>query len=239
MEQVRYVANSENYSKIPGQPIAYWVSETFSSLFDGDSISGYGASRQGLITGNNERFLRMWFETSSDKMSIFSGKKWFPYNKGGLYRKWFGNNELVVNWENDGYEIKNYKDSSGKLLSRPQNLQYFFRLSITWTALTSGIFNARYSSNNFIFDAKGSSFFAEDEKKLEHILGFLNSKVANYILKVISPTLDYNAGVIAKLPYKNENDVDVQTFVESSINCAKSDWDSFETSWDFKKHPLI
>lgn len=238
---VRYTVQSDRYSHIPGQPIAYWVSNSFANLFKEKAISSYGDSRQGLITGDNERFLKMWFEPNATKISLFVGNKWFPYNKGGLYRKWYGNNDLVVNWQNDGFEIKNHKDKQGKLLSRPQNLQYYFRQSITWTALTSGLFNARYSSDGFIFDAKGSSFFVHQTTKYYSMIAYFNSKVTNYILKVIAPTLDYNAGVVAKLPYidaKESSEV-IDEYAKSAISDAKKDWDSFETSWDFKKHPLI
>lgn len=238
---VRYIIQPNRYTNIPGQPIAYWVSESFANLFNAKAISNFGDSKQGLITGDNEMFLKMWFEPNAIKVSIFSGDKWFPYNKGGPYRKWYGNNELVVNWQNDGYEIKNHKDKQGKLLSRPQNLQYYFRQSITWTALTSGLFNARYSPDGFMFDAKGSSFFTYQTTKYYAMIAYFNSKVANYVLGVIAPTLDYNAGVVAKLPYMDdaESNETIVEYAVAAIADAKKDWDSYETSWDFKKHPLI
>ena len=237
---VRYTVQSDRYSHIPGQPIAYWVSNSFANLFKEKAISSYGDSRQGLITGDNERFLKMWFEPNATKISLFLGNKWFPYNKGGLYRKWYGNNDLVVNWQNDGFEIKNHKDKQGKLLSRPQNLQYYFRQSITWTALTSGLFNARYSSDGFIFDAKGSmAFTSGNGTNLFFVIALLNSVVAMDYLDVLAPTMDFNIVALKALPII-ERDVDVVNTVASSCtNISKIDWDSYETSWDFKRHPLI
>lgn len=237
--KIMYISQAENFFKIPGSPIAYWVSDAFLAVFmSSKELSQYGDARQGLITGNNDRFLRFWHEVKIKKFSLFGGEKWFPYNKGGEFRKWFGNNTLLVNWKNDGDEIKNYRDEKGKQLSRPQNTQYYGREGITWTALTSGLFNGRYSPISYIFDAKGSSFFTNGED-VWMVLSYLNSKVANYLLSVTSPTLDYNAGVVARLPFKQFKNEQVQLFAKESQKIAKEDWDSFETSWDFKKHPLV
>lgn len=242
--RIVYTASAHNFSKIPGSPIAYWVSHELISLFMKEKfISQFGDARQGLITGDNGRFLRFWYEISLSKFGFVNqmAGKWYPYNKGGSFRRWYGNNDLVVNWENDGYEIKNNKDGNGRLLSRPQNTQYFFKKSITWTALTSGSFNARYSSDGFLFDAKGSSMFVIKDANYKMILAYLNSKVANELLKLLAPTLDYNCGVVAKLPYifDEKKKVDIEKRTDIAVKLAKYDWDSFETSWDFKKHPLI
>lgn len=237
-DSMKYVITSQAMMSIPGSPIAYWVGNGFFKIFkNARLLSDYGDARQGLITGNNERFLRFWHEVVFEKTTIACGGKWSPYDKGGEYRKWFGNNWLLVNWERNGYEIKNYKDFKGKQLSRPQNVQYYGKESITWTALTSGRFNGRYSPQGYLFDAKGSSIFPTKES-IWNILSFLNSCVANYILSVMAPTLDYNAGVIARLPYKDGNNYTGGIAVICK-NIAKLDWDSFEISWDFKKHPLI
>ncbi len=236
---IMYTVDAQNFQKVPGNPIAYWVGQVLFNVFaDSASLSSVGDSRQGLITGNNDRFLRCWYEIDLCKISCFNGSEWFPYNKGGEFRKWFGNNILVVNWKNDGYDIKNYKDEKGKLLSRPQNVQYYGKESITWTALTSGIFNGRYSPEGYMFDAKGSSYFVKTET-VWNILSYLNSCVANYILSVTAPTLDFNAGVVAKLPYKRVEEKQVEELAIKNTNIARVDWDSFETSWNFKKHPLI
>lgn len=240
MEKVVYVADSTNYFLISGYPIAYWIGEKFFQVFsENNLISEQGDARQGLITGDNNRFLRFWYEVPQNEFSVYTGEKWYPYNKGGEFRKWYGNNSLVVNWENDGTEIKNFKDSTGKLLSRPQNLQYYKKQSITWTALTSGPFNARFSPMGFLFDAKGSSFFVKDEALYYEVIAFMNSCVSNKVLSILAPTLDYNAGVVAKIPFKSVQNDRIDNLSINCIDICKKDWDSFETSWDFKKHPLI
>ncbi len=241
---ITYITTAENFEKVPGTPIVYWASSNLTSLFaEEPPISQFGDARQGLITGDNDRFLRFWYEISLSKFATDNHTvgKWYPYNKGGFFRRWYGNNELVVNWEDDGFEIKNHRDENGKLLSRPQNTQYYFKKSITWTALTSGDFNARYSSAGFLFDAKGSSMFVLKDTDYMVILAYLNSKVANELLKLIAPTLDYNCGVVAKLPYLNDEKMraDIEEKTDIAVGLAKNDWDAFETSWEFKKHPLI
>jgi len=232
----RYTAIVDNFTKTPGNVAAYWVGTLLLNTFDNETLSKYADSRQGLITGDNDRFLRFWHEISF--LSI--GKKWFKYNKGGEFRKWYGNRYLVVNWEDDGSEIKNHKDSNERLLSRPQNVQYYFRESVSWTALTTGAFNARYSEEGTIFDAKGSSAFAINHERLIFILGYLNSCVSNEILQIIAPTLDYNCGIIAKMPFILPRYYEpINKLVEDCVSLCRFDWDAFETSWDFKRHPLV
>ncbi|MCI5889565.1 MAG: BREX-1 system adenine-specific DNA-methyltransferase PglX [Lachnospira sp.] len=168
-----------------------------------------------------------------------SGKKWFPYNKGGAFRRWYGNREYVVNWENDGFEIKHFCDEKGKLRSRPQNLQYYFKPSITWSDITSASFSGRYSEKGFIFDIKGSSGFP-DEEILPYVLGFLNSSVSQNCIKILNPTITTQVGDMARIPVIIDSNKrrEVEAKVSSSISISKTEWDSFEISWDFKKHPL-
>lgn len=230
-------ASKENFSKIPGSPIAYWVSEKFIKNFSRDNLGKYGNAKQGLITGDNDRFLRLWHEIN---YHLFS-EKWFPYNKGGEFRRWFGNNEYVVNWENDGFEICNFKDENGKLRSRPQNLQYFFLENISWTKVTMGKFSTRYIPNGFIFSDAGSSYFLTDKKNLLYILAFTNGKVAQAYLTSTNPTMNYGVGQVCCLPMIICRTAlsEINDLVRSNINVSKEDWDSFETSWDFAKHPLL
>ena len=233
----RYAADQSNFSKIPGAPVAYWVSKKFIDNYNEKNIAQYGDAKQGLISGDNDRFLRVWHEVAYNKMNA----KWFPYNKGGEFRRWYGNNDYVINWEDDGFEIKNFKDENGKLRSRPQNLQYFFRKNLSWTKVTMGKFSTRFIPEGFIFSDAGSSFFAFDDLNLMNLIGFTNSVVAQSYLESINPTMNYGVGQVCTVPVKQEmlSDNDITAEVEANIGISKSDWDSFETSWDFKEHPLI
>ncbi|MEG6570191.1 BREX-1 system adenine-specific DNA-methyltransferase PglX [Thermoanaerobacterium thermosaccharolyticum] len=205
---------------------------------------------KGLATADNNRFLRLWHEVDINKIGFGfksryeakkSGLKWFPYNKGGSYRKWYGNNEYVVNWYDDGYEIRNYRDKNGRLLSRPQNMDYYFREGITWSALTSGNLSSRYTEIGYIFDTKGPICFPRNNEDIYLLLGFLNSKLSMEALEILAPTLDFNPGSISKLPIVNKNMITLQIdqLVNQNISISKTDWDSFETSWDFEEHPLL
>lgn len=237
-----YTAKQENFSKIPGAPVAYWVSENYIRAFENPSLGSISLPRQGLITGDNDRFLRYWYEPLSNRVAFFhdESKKWFPINKGGEFRKWYGNRDYVVNWENNGFEIINFKDSKGKLRSRPQNLSYNFKKSISWSLVTSGGFSVRYFDNNFMFNVAGICTFPSDIN-MNYILGLLNTKVVSNITVTINPTINMNAGDIAKVPViidiKKKDKAD--NLVQQNISLSKTDWDSFETSWDFAEHPLV
>jgi hypothetical protein len=199
----RYTTNPLNYSKIPGHCIAYWLSDDAVKLYDkGKLLSTYIDLKQGLITGDNNRFLRFWQECDSNKITtdVDHPKKWFFYHKGGEYRKWYGNINLVVNWENNGNEIINFKDEKGKQKSRPQNIRYYLKEGFTWTALTIADFNVRYMPSGCIFDAKGSSGFIKGNLNIKYFMGLCNSKVAMEFLSFLAPTMDYNAGAVGKLP---------------------------------------
>jgi type II restriction/modification system DNA methylase subunit YeeA len=239
-----YNITRDMFKKIPDMPIAYWIPEKTIDLFVTSPLMSSAADmKQGLITGSNDRFFRFWFEC--EKYSIANcqaeNKRWFFYHKGGEYKKWYGNIFLVVNWENNGSEIINFRDEKGKQRSRPQNIQYYFREGFTWTALTVADFNVRYMPNNAIFDAKGSSGFPKNKDYLHYIMALCNSKVAMEFLSFLAPTMDYSAGSIGKIPFifdfTKENEV--KSIVKRCIDISRADWDSFETSWDFKKHPLI
>ncbi len=247
----RFAQVSANfYSDIPGSPIAYWISETTRDAFLAkDTIGTVAPPKQGLATADNNRFLRLWFELEIQNIGFGmhsceeakkSGLKWFPYNKGGAFRRWYGNRDYVVNWENDGVEIKNFKDENGKVRSRPQNLQYYFKPAITWSDVTSGSFSGRYVEDGFMFDIKGSSGFPRKDI-LPYVLGLLNSKVAQAFIKILNPTMTTQVGDMTRIPvliseeYKNT----VTRLVQECISIATIDWNSFETSYEFKRHPLV
>lgn len=243
-----HIAHQENFSKIPGSPIAYWVSEKMLKAFENKSIGDVAKPRQGLATGENDRFLRQWFEVcnlktcfkaTSTANSLVTNKKWFPYNKGGEFRKWYGNNDFVVNWENDGYLIRNFKNEAGKLRSRPQNTQFYFKESASWSLVSSGTIAFRYKPVGYIFDVAGMSCFSNDN--LKYILGLCNTPIVMKMLEILAPTINYQAGDIANIPViidKTQKEL-IEKIVNQNISISKIDWDSFETSWDFITHPLI
>jgi len=246
----RYTFDQNNFKEIPGSPIAYWASDNLISNFlEGDRLADLITPKQGLATADNNRFLRLWWETDFDQIkfdtksvveSKNSGYKWVPYNKGGKRRQWYGNYDYLVNWENNGEEIRNFTDSNGKLRSRPQNTDYYFKEAVTWPLITSGGFSIRYRSSGSIHDVSGMSAFSIDTEKLLYILGILSTNIADYIFKILNPTINLQVGDFNNFPvvidreYKNE----VIELVKQSIEIAKYDWDSFETSWDFKMNPL-
>lgn len=242
-----YEAEQSNFFKIPGCPIAYWVSEQMQKVFaTSKKMKDIAIPKVGLQTGNNNKFTRLWFEVEINKCSFcvnqnseeYYRRKWFPYNKGGEYRKWYGNYEYVVNWENDGFEIKNYTDEKGKLKSRPQNIEYYFRPSISWSFISSSYFGVRYSPKKAIFDVAGSSVFP-DEKNMMYLTGLLCSKLSTEFMVVQNPTLNFQVGNVANIPVIVSEKDKIEPLVEKNIDIAKYDWDAFETSWDFKKHPLL
>lgn len=245
-----YVTDQNNFSKIPGNPIAYWVSDKLISAFvNSKKLGDIAQPKQGLATGDNNKFLRQWFEVLHSKIKLdvttrsetLNGKfKWYPYNKGGEFRKWYGNNDYVVNWENDGREIRNFKNDKGKLRSRPQNMEFYFKKSVSWSKISAGKIAFRLKDNGFIFDVAGTSFFA-DEDLMYYMAGFCNSNVGLEVAKTLSPTMNYEVGHIASFPIITDKDYvsKVTDIVLKAKDLSKQDWDAYETSWDFKHHPLI
>lgn len=245
-----YEASANDFKRIKGHPIAFWASEEMLNAFEKyPTISEIAPPKQGLATANNDLYLKLWFEPLFSKIGMGmhncseaqkSGYKWFPYNKGGAFRRWYGNRDYVVNWENDGEEIKNFKDEHGKIRSRPQNTSYYFKQGITWSDITSASFSGRFTEAGFIFDIKGSSGFPNNSE-IYYVLGFLNSSVSQKCIKILNPTITTQVGDMSRIPvevkecYKEP----VDSKVEDAIQLSQRDWDSFETSWDFKKHPLL
>ena len=243
-----YEAEQSDFSRISGSPIAYWASKNFFEMFrKGTLLGNLADSKQGLATADNNRFLREWYEVDFCKIKFDcktldeakeSGFKWFPYNKGGEFRKWYGNNDYIVNWENDGFEIKHFFDSKGKLRSRPQNLNYMFRSSVSWSDITSSTNAFRYKPYGNLFDISGMSFFPK--RNTNYLLALCNTKLVADVLKIIAPTIHCQCGDVANIPVIEDDTkaFNIESKVDENINISKFDWDSFETSWDFKKHPL-
>ena len=244
-----YLRTSSSFLSIPGSPLAYSASDSLIRCFKNDSIGSIASLRQGLATGDNGTFTRLWYEVAKYKLFLSEGSrveavnhsaKWVPYNKGGEFRKWYGNNDWIVNWENDGFEIRNLKDEKGKLRSRPQNMDYYFKESITWSKVSTSGIAFRFKPQGHIFDVAGTSIFT-DTKLLLYLLGFGNSCVAGAIARLISPTLNYEVGHVSSFPViLNSNYTeDIICTVQKCIEISKTDWDYYETSWDFKKHPFL
>ena len=247
----RYTAVQDNFSKIPGSPVAYWVSENGLYNYDnGKCLMEFAKPKAGLATGNNNLFERYWFEVNNCNIglgynSIEETKdckyKWFPCNSGGEFRKWSFNNEIVVNWYNDGYEIRHLINSKGDLAARPQNTQYYFKKGLTWNKLSSSKFAVKYKKEGFIYDDTSRAVFIEREEQLHYLLGMLCSNVAFFYLQALNPTMSFTNGDIERIPfvYSNLYKDTIDELVFLNISLSKSDWDSFETSWDFEYHPLL
>ena len=237
----RYSSISQKYfEQIPGWVIGYWLSKKFISIFKNESIANEMVTREGMATADNDRFLRLWPEISQSKFSKLNIKadKWFPYNKGGNFRRWYGNREFVVNWENNGEAIKNNIDvKTGRIRSHNYNGEYAFKKCITWSALSSGNISIRYSEDGFLWDSKGACGFSDTY--LVYILGLLNSKVARSYLDVLSPTIDYKVGDIIQIPLVIKKEDEICNWVSLNISISSEDWDAHETSWDFQRNELL
>lgn len=246
-----YVARQADFVKIPGMPVAYWLSNIYFELFSKlPTLSNSVDFCKGLATMDNERFLRLWEEVSWKNACVTaidaaegkeSKKRWFAYNKGGTFRRWYGNRDYVINWFDDGKELKDNVVKcygGGSYTKEVRNEEKYFCEGITWSTLASGLISIRYSPKGCIFDSKGSMGFAKSGQNIYALTAFLNSCVAQKFLEVLSPTLDYNIGGLNNLPFVNVPDNAIETCKEC-IRDSVYDWDSFETSWDFKKHPLL
>ena len=238
-----YRRDADTFKQIPGTPIAYWASDAEVSAFETmqrieDSID----IRLGMTTADNERFVRLWWEISHSKETFRATSaeeviKWCPYNKGGDFRKWYGNRYFVVNWEKNGEEIRNIKDSSGRIRSTVPNEGFYFRECLTWSKISSGAIAVRYLPGGSIFDVAGASGFGSNSS-INRCIAFLNSEVALHMLGFLSPTLNFEGGHIRSLPLADVSELSNKLVLEC-IRKSSSDYDSFETSWDFKRHPLV
>lgn len=244
----RYFANQDNFAKIPGRPVAYWASKGIVYAFEnGIALGKKAVSRNGVKTGDNQRFVRLWWEvpmaefspkSKNSEEAIKSTKRWFPYNKGGEARKWYGNNDGVVNWQFGGKEIfDDAKQDKRNVQDYPNEMK--FSPSCTWSLINTGCPTFRYKESS-ISDIAGMSFYCAGDN-LFYLMALCNSPVANAVLKLIAPTINYQAGDIGRIPVviDTEKKTTVDNKTKESIELAMNDWDSFETSWDFKKHPLV
>ena len=239
----RFTARQADFARLPGAPIAYWASEPLYRAFETGTLLGELAdSKQGIATADNRRFLRLWFECdvnqihfhcSSHEESRRSELKWYPYNKGGAFRKWYGNNDYVVNWQHDGAELRSFRNSVIR------NPDYCFRECASWSLVTSGAAAFRYKPGGHLFDVAGMSLFSQD--LLCYLLGLCNTKVAMSLLRILAPTVNYQCGDIANLPVlvNRARVEEIEALVRENVSLARRDWDSFELSWDFQCHPLV
>ncbi len=242
----------DQYQRIPGTVIAYWASDAFYKVYEKAKVlENYAKPRVGLQTSDNNRFVRFWEEVDFTKIGFgFSDReeaarsnyKWFPYNKGGGYQRWYGNNDYIVNWENDGKEIREYNAQLNA--SRASNIgiantDFYFRENGNWCSISSK-FALRYSPCGFIFDTGGSALFTEHDILL-YLVGLLNCKLINEFLMIQNPTINFQPGNVATIPvlYDTSRLSEVNSIVKNNIDVVKEDWDSFETSWDYKRHPLV
>ena len=234
----RFVADQSNFSKIPGSPVAYWTSQTLLLAFENWNLSENGFSFQGIITGDVNYFLRLWHEVESHSISfgennpetLQDSQTYYPYIKGGSYRKWYGNLEYVLRWENNGANL---------VRSRTENRSYFFKPGITWSLITSSDMSFRWFDGGFLCDVSGSSYFPNIREDTEYILAFLNSAVSSNIIKIINPTINLNIKDVMLMPLRIEKKDETTEKSNICISLAKKDWDSYETSWDFKRNPLV
>ena len=243
--KIRYTAKQKDFEKIPGSPIAYWVSDRVKEIFsESEKLENIGAIKKGMFTGDNGRFIKyfweisnynIFFECNSHQESLKSDIKWYPLQKGGEFRRWYGNRENCLNFKNDGFDLKN---TSGYGERSPD---YYFKRGITWSKISSGSFSGRISNIGFIYDDAGGLCHIYDEEFEAVTLAFLNSKLSNYFLEIINPTLNYSSGVLSKLPIikGRENQKFIRIKSQQCIDIAKQEWDSRETSWDFEKQFIV
>ena len=246
------IKNQSNFEKIPGGIIGYWLTPNLINAFTrGESLKQEGDTRQGMATSDNNRFLRFWHETSFDKNgfncenatdAVNTNKKWFPYNKGGGFRKWYGNNEYLINYENDGQEVKDYAYSLYQSVTRTiKSISEYFKPCISWSKVTGGNIAFRFYPQGYIFDVAGCCIFFQKPQLMNYYFAFLNSKVNRAMLKALAPTLNFEAGQVAKLPIilNKEKQQNINNVIDQCVGFAKLDWDAHETSWDFKWNPLL
>jgi hypothetical protein len=243
----RYTAQQENFTKIPEKPVAYWLSENWIKIFEAKKISQYGEAKTGIGSGNTEYFLKLWHEIEINHIDIGKTPKeideirFAPINKGGARRKWYGNNEYVIKWYDNGKELKEYADEKGNKLSYPRNLDYQLSEALTWGDIFTGDFSMRFSPTGYFFSDVGNSLFMNDKSLVMYTLGYCNTKIFNKISKMLNQTIHFKPGNMLQVPFLIETTREeiIEELVKDCITLSRQDWDSFETSWDFKVHPLI
>lgn len=246
-----YVTDQNNFAKIPGNPVAYWVSDKLLATFtDNKKLGDIAQPCAGLATGDNNIFQRYWYEVLYENIGFgvkdvseteHRNEKWYPCDSGGDFRKWYKNNFMIVNWQHNGEEIKNFRNPAGKLAARPQNTAKYFKEGLTWNKLSSAKFGVRYKAPGFIFDDTSRSAFPHNLELLPYYIGILSSNIAFSYLQILNPTMSFTNGDLVRIPIvvdDNKKDTVIE-LVKNNINLSQKDWDAYETSWDFKHHPLI
>ena len=247
----RYIAQQEKFNKLPGSPVAYWASSQLIHAYDNSLLKEIGEARQGLATTDNNTYLRLWYEVDLQRIgfncrnkqeALTTKRKWFPFNKGGEYRKWFGNNYYVINWENDGYDLKGLiAKRYGNASKRIANEELYFIECITWSAVAASKPSFRYSPAGSLFDIGANGAFFKEHDQILYILGLLNATVVEKLIQITNPTINTGNGVIGNLPVciNHACKRQIVELVQACIETSHTDWDSFETSWDFQFHPLM
>ena len=246
--KIQYCVDQKEFLNIPDNPFAYWMAPELIEAFEKKRVEDYSTVTNGLFTCDNNRFLRLWHEIdflnfnrecSCEEENRMDTRRWYPYNKGGNYRKWYGNHEYVVDFRDFGKDISEYRVASGQSASFPGH-DYYFKPSLSWSFISAAKFGIRYYPMGFVFDIAGSSVFVNDEEKLYQLLAFLGSEVVVYALQIINPTMNYQAGNVKQLPLYDEvfQNQDIGRFAKENVMISKADWDSYETSWNFKRNPL-
>ena len=251
--EVDYQFNMRYFSQLPDNIIGYWIAQKYIDIFENQpSLTDVSKPRQGLSTSDNDRFLKFWYEPSISNIGIGltrdeaakSGLKWFPYNKGGEFRKWFGNNNYVINWQYDGKELRDWADwlnTHGTSMGRLVSQEFYFMKGLTWSGVGASRFGVRCFGIGMLFDVGANGLFVDGELYY-YLAGFLNTKIADDMLKILNPTINTGSGTVGKLPFISSSTsviTGIESDVKRCINLSKSDWDAFETSWDFKRHPLL
>lgn len=238
MKQIKYVLDEKILKKIPGNPLAYWVNQHFGDLFANKKIGQEAEVITGMTIGDNNKYLRQWFEVKEDNIAIGMDKmdsidlnktKWIPYSKGGSRVKWFGGYDYVVNWKE--------KDNFNRSKTTLKHL--YLKEALTWPFISSNYLTVKILPKGFLWDVAGSPCFFETKIEEYYALGFLNTKVSNYILSILNPTINVQAVDIANLPLIHQDDNAIASIVDENIDISKKDWDYEEISWNFQKHPLI
>ena len=242
-QKVRYVVNEGNFSKIPGSQVAYWVGENTLRVFERSvPLSSYATVKHGLSTGKNDFFVRRWTEVKWEDIDFSltdrsqmteKSRRYYPYNKGGEFRKWYGNLDFVI-W----YDFEGQRKMATLSGHRHDGREYYFHEGITWSFISSSYFGVRYSPSGAVFDVAGSSLFPAPES-IYFLCAVLTSKIAQHYLDILNPTLNFQVGNIAVLPIIKQNEAEIESLAKKCIELSRIDWDAFETSWDFKRHPLI
>lgn len=242
-DKLYFESNQTDFSEIPGSIIGYWLSDKIRKTFTRNRpLSAVAMPCVGLQTADNGRFLRSWFEVSLAKTGFgyetpesakASCLKWFPYNKGGAFRKWYGNQDYLINWKNDGEEIRNFK---GAVIRNPDT---YFKHCLSWSKIAAGNIAFRYFPYGFLYDVAGTSLYPNSQDDYDYTIALMNSIVISHILKAISPTINYEVGQISTLPYNHQKREDIENIARNNVSISRHDWNSHETSWDFKRNPLF